>query len=197
MQVGWEDTAMERQRLIVGITGASGMPIAAGVLRHLKKTDYETHLVMTRSAEITIRQETDMTPEDFRNLADIAYDNDDIGAAIASGSFKTAGMLVVPCSMKTLAGINSGFSEDLLLRAADVTLKERRKLVLCARECPLSSVHLRNMYELSMMGAVILPPMLGYYSRPSSVEACTEQIIGKLLDVFDIDIEDYKRWNGI
>lgn len=188
---------MEPRRMIVGITGASGMPIAESILRHLQETDVETHLIMTRSAEIMIPQETDRTAEDFSGMADVIYENENIGAAVASGSFRTEGMMIVPCSMKTLAGINRGYSDSLLLRAADATLKERKKLVLCARECPLSPIHLRNMYELSMMGAIILPLMLSYYNRPKDMVECTEQVAGKLLDAFHIDVGKYKRWAGV
>ena len=123
-------------------------------------------------------------------------DNQDLGAALASGSFKTLGMAVVPCSMKTLAGIHSGYSDNLLLRAADVTLKERRRLVLVARECPLSPVHLRNMYELSQMGAVILPPVLSYYHKPETLEEMTGHVVGRIMDQLGMEYEGFRRWGG-
>ena len=129
-------------------------------------------------------------------LADVVYDNKDIGAAIASGTYRTAGMVVVPCSMKTVAGIHSGYTDNLLLRAADVTLKERRKLILVARECPFNTIHLRKLYELSQMGVEILPPMLTYYNHPQMVADCTRHIVGKILDRFDVEGEDFRRWNG-
>ena len=185
------------KRLVVGISGASGMPIAAEVLRLLRDTEYEVHLIMTDSARLTIPQETDLTPEDFCRLADVVYPIDAIGAAVSSGSFTTAGMLVVPCSMKTAAGIHSGYSDNLLLRAADVTLKEHITLVLCARECPLSPIHLRNLYELSLLGVRIIPPMLSYYTRPESVAECTAQIAGKLLEPFGVETEEFHRWQGV
>lgn len=185
-----------KRRIIVGISGASGIPIAAEVLRQLKKIpDIETHLMYTRGAEMTIPLETELTMEDVRGLADVVYENSNIGAGPASGTFRTMGMVVVPCSMKTLAGIVSGYSDNLLLRAADVTLKERRKLVLVTRECPLGTLHLRNMYEASQLGAVILPPVLSYYNHPDSLEDCTRHIAGKILDQFELESEGMKRWS--
>lgn len=185
-----------KRRIIVGISGASGIPIAAEVLRQLKKIpDIETHLMYTRGAEMTIPLETELTMEDIRGLADVVYENSNIGAGPASGTFRTIGMVVVPCSMKTLAGIVSGYSDNLLLRAADVTLKERRKLVLVTRECPLGTLHLRNMYEASQLGAVILPPVLSYYNHPDSLEDCTRHIAGKILDQFELESEGMKRWS--
>ncbi len=185
------------RRLVVGISGASGAPIAVEVLRALKAADIETHLVLTRGAALTIPQETDLSAEQVRVLASVCYENDAIGAAIASGSFRTMGMLIVPCSMKTAAGICSGYSDNLLLRAADVTLKERRPLVLCARESPLSPVHLRNLYELSRLGAAIVPPMASYYSRPQTAQDITRQIAGRLLDAFGIEYAPLYRWEGL
>ena len=185
------------RRIVVGISGGSGIPLAVELLRQLGAAeDVETHLVCTRGGEITAAQESDLSMEEIYNLADVVYDNKDIGAHIASGTFKTDGMVVVPCSMKTVAGICSGYTDNLLLRAADVTLKERRKLLLVARECPLNTIHLRNMYELSQMGVEILPPMLTYYNHPKTVEDCTRHIVGKILDRFGIEGEDFKRWNG-
>lgn len=185
-----------KRRILVGLSGASGIPIAAEVLRQLKKIpDIETHLMYTRGAEMTIPLETELTMEDVRGLADVVYENSNIGAGPASGTFRTMGMVVVPCSMKTLAGIVSGYSDNLLLRAADVTLKERRKLVLVTRECPLGTLHLRNMYEASQLGAVILPPVLSYYNHPDSLEDCTRHIAGKILDQFELESEGMKRWS--
>lgn len=185
------------KRLVVGISGASGAPLTLEVLRMLGKTNVKVHLVVTRGGEMTLRQECGMELSDLAPLCDTIHDNGNIGAAIASGSFRTMGMLIVPASMKTLAGIASGYSENLLLRAADVTLKERRRLVLCARECPLSTIHLRNMLELSRMGAIIAPPMLEYYSRPQSVEEVAHHNACKLLDLFDLSPEGYECWEGM
>ena len=145
---------MERKRILVGISGASGIPVAAEVLKGLREAGTEIHLMISRGGEMAVRQESAGSLEEIRNLADQVYDNGNIGAAPASGSFQNMGMIIVPCSMKTLAGIHCGYSDSLLLRAADVILKERRKLVLAVRECPFSTIHLRNMYELSYLIAL-------------------------------------------
>ena len=187
-----------KKRLVIGMSGASGAPLAVELLRQMKKQEaWETHLVMTEGAKMTLEEETDLTCKQIEELATYAYDNHNIGATIASGSFRADGTIVIPCSMKTVAGIASGYSENLLLRAADVTIKEGRKLVLVPRECPLSQIHLRNMYELSRMGVVMIPPMLSYYNRPETVEECTRHIVGKVLDQFDIEGEEYRRWQGM
>lgn len=187
-----------KKRLIVGISGATGIPIAIELLSQLKAMpDIETHLIYTRGAELTLGSECAVSKEEMQLLADFVYDNQNIGAKPASGSWDCAGMVIVPSSMKTLAGIYSGYSENLLLRAADVALKERRKLVLVTRECPLSTIHLRNMYELSQMGAIILPPMLSYYNNPQSVEDCTRHIVGKILQQFGLEGKNFIRWEGI
>lgn len=184
------------KRLIIGISGASGAPIAVALLKALSETEYETQLIISPGGEQTILAETDYSVEEVCGLADVVYTHTNIGAAIASGSYQTEGMLVVPCSMKTIAGIHSGYSENLLLRAADVTIKERRRLVLVARECPLSAIHLRNMYELSRMGVEILPPVLSYYNKPQSLEDATNHIVGKILDRFGIAFTPFQRWEG-
>lgn len=186
---------MAEKRLIVGVSGASGAPVAVALLKALKQTDIQSHVIVTHGGELTLQQECGL--DSLTGLADMLYENHDIGAGPASGSFKTMGMIVIPCSMKTAAGIHSGYSDNLLLRAADVTLKERRKLVLVARETPFSTIHLRNLYELSQMGAVILPPMLSYYQRPESLDEVTNHIVGKVLDQFEIDMPDYRRWEGM
>ena len=183
------------KRLIVGISGASGAPLAVELLKVLRTAGVESHVVLTRGGALTLKQECGM--DGLEGLADVLYDNRDISARPASGSFKTDGMLVVPCSMKTVAGICSGYSDNLLLRAADVTLKEGRKLVLAPRETPFSPIHLRNLYELSRMGAAIVPPMLTYYQRPGSVEEMTRHMVGKLLDRFGIDTPGFQRWEGM
>lgn len=186
---------MEPRKIIVGISGASGAPIAVSLLRELKKRqEIQTHLIYTRGAQLTLTQETAYTLEEVEDLADVVYENHDLGAAVASGSFRTDGMIIVPCSMKTLAGIVSGYSDNLLLRAADVVIKERRRLVLVARECPLSAIHLRNMLELTQMGASILPPVLSYYNQPEKIEDATNHIVGKILDTFGMDYALFQRW---
>lgn len=187
-----------KRRLVVGVSGASGAPLAVMLLEELKKIqEIESHLVISHGGELTIHQETDRTLEEVKALADVVYDNHDIGASIASGSFRTMGMVVVPCSMKTAAGIVSGYSDNLLLRAADVVLKERRKLILVPRECPFGTIHLRNLYDLSQMGAVVIPPMLSYYNHPESIKDCTRHIVGKVMDQLDLDMEGFRRWNGM
>lgn len=184
-----------KKRMIVGISGASGIPIAVEVLRQLKNLpDVETCLIYTQSAQRTISLETELTLSQICEMVDVVYDNRNIGAGPASGTFRAFGMVIVPCSMKTVAGIVSGYSDNLLLRAADVTLKECRKLVLVARECPLGTVHLRNLYEASRLGAVILPPVLSFYNHPDSLEDCSRHIVGKIFDQFDIEPEWMKRW---
>lgn len=186
------------KRLIVGMSGASGAPLTVELLRQLreKHPEIETHLVITRGGALTLTQEADVTLDGLRALASVSHENDAIGASIASGSFKTMGMIVAPCSMKTVAGIVSGYSDNLLLRAADVCLKERRKLVLAAREAPLSTIHLRNLYEASRLGAVILPPMLTYYNGPRSLEDCTRHTVDRILSQFDLD-EGSFQWEGM
>lgn len=187
-----------KERLIIGISGASGMPLAIELLKQLKNQEnIETHLIYSSAAEITLKEESDVTIEELCSLADIVYDNQNIGAAPASGSFRAKGMIIVPCSMKTVAGIASGYSDSLLLRAADVMIKERRKLVLAVRECPFSPIHLRNMYDLSMMGVVILPMMLSFYNQPKELGDCVTHLAGKILDQFEIEGCNFKRWEGL
>lgn len=189
---------MEVKRLVIGISGASGAILGIELLRTVRKIpELESHIVISRGAGLTIRQETEYTVENVAALADKVYDISNIGAAIASGTFKTIGMIVVPCSMKTLAGINSGFTDNLLLRAADVTLKERRRLVLVARETPLNTIHLRNLMSLSEMGVVIMPPMLTYYNKPLTIGNMNTHMVGKMLDVFGFEVQDFRRWGGI
>lgn len=183
------------QRIVIGLSGASGMPIAIRLLEALRENkDIETHLVMTKGAAETIRQETKYTADEVKDLADVVYRLEDIGAAVASGTFKTVGMIVVPCSMKTVAGIASGYSDNLLLRAADVVLKERRKLVLVARETPLNMIHLKNLYTLSQAGAIILPPMQTYYNLPETIDDMIDHTVGKILDCFDVEYDKLRRW---
>lgn len=186
------------KRLVIGMSGASGAPLTVELLHQLhdRHPEVETHLIVTRGAELTLSQETGISMAQLKSLAKFCHSNGNIGAAPASGSFRTMGMIVVPCSMKTVAGIVSGYSDNLLLRAADVALKERRKLVLVAREAPLSTVHLRNLYEVSCLGAVVLPPMLTYYNHPISLEDCTRHTVNRILSQFDLD-EDSYQWEGM
>lgn len=184
-----------KKRLVVGMSGASGAILGIEVLKVLRENpEWETHLVISKGAEETISKETNYKLVEVKNMADQAYSIKDIGASIASGTFKTEGMVVIPCSMKTVAGIASGYSDNLLLRAADVTLKERRNLVLVTRECPLSTIHLRNMLALSELGTIILPPVVTYYNNPVSLDDINRHIVGKILDRFGIEVGNFKRW---
>ena len=184
-------------RLIVGMTGATGAPLGVALLQALREMpEVETHLVMSKWAKTTIELETPFTAHDVAALADVVHSPADQAATISSGSFRTDGMIVIPCSMKTLAGICHGYAENLLLRAADVTLKERRKLVLVARETPLGLVHLRNMTALAEMGVTILPPMLTYYQHPQSIEDMTTHIVGKIMREFRLEAPGFRRWEG-
>ena len=171
------------KKIVVGISGASGMRLAIQLLKELKANpNVETHLVLTKGAEITILQETKISIEDVYSLADVVYDNHNIGASIASGTFQVDGMIVIPCSMKTVAGIAHGYSDNLLLRACDVMIKEQRKLILVTRESPLSSIHLDNLAYLSKIHTVmIMPPMLTYYNLPESIEDIERHLIVKFL----------------
>lgn len=184
------------KRIIVGISGASGAPLALDVVRALHAAGMEVHLVATRGGEMTLAHECGLHARDLAPYCAAVYDSADIGAAIASGSFRTRGMIVVPASMKTVAGIACGYSDNLLLRAADVTLKERRRLVVVPRECPLSSIHLKNLLELSQAGAVVLPTVISCYSKPGSVQEMLHHLTGKILDLFDLEAEDFRRWTG-
>ena len=184
------------KRLIVGVSGASGAPLALETLRALKAAGVESHLVVTRGGEMTLRQECGMTAAELADLCAKIYALEDIAAAPASGSFKTMGMIVVPASMKTVAGIASGYSDNLLLRAADVTLKERRRLVLVVRETPLSPIHLENMLKLSQMGVTILPASPGFYNHPRELSDIVRFMAGKILDQLGLSHDVYQRWKG-
>jgi 4-hydroxy-3-polyprenylbenzoate decarboxylase len=183
-----------QQRLIVGISGASGVIYGIRMLELLRDTAVETHLVISKSAEITIAYETDWKAADVKALADVVYPAADIGAAISSGSFKTMGMVVAPCSIRSMGEISSGVTSSLLSRAADVVLKERRRLVLMLRETPLHAGHIRSMQAVTEMGAIVAPPVPAFYARPKSIEEMVEQTIGRTLDLFDIDAGLTKRW---
>jgi len=184
-----------KKKIIVGISGASGAILGIQLLEIMKEhPEWETHLVMSKGAEFTIAHETVYTFKQVKSLADKVYNIENIGDSIASGSFQTEGMIIIPCSMKTVAGIACGYSDNLLLRAADVTLKERRKLVIVARESPMSTIHLRNMLTLAEAGAYIMPPVATYYHKPLSLEEMNLNIIGKILDKFGIEVTGYQRW---
>ena len=183
-----------QQRLIVGISGASGVIYGIRMLELLRDTAVETHLVISKSAEITIAYETDWKAANVKALADVVYPAADIGAAISSGSFKTMGMVVAPCSIRSMGEISSGVTSSLLSRAADVVLKERRRLVLMLRETPLHAGHIRSMQAVTEMGAIVAPPVPAFYARPKSIEEMVDQTIGRTLDLFDIDAGLTKRW---
>jgi flavin prenyltransferase len=185
------------KRVIVGMTGATGAVIGVELLRQLQQSsDVQTHLVLSRWARATIHLETGLSAREVAGLADVVYSWDDQAAAISSGSFLVHGMIVVPCSMKTLAGIRTGYADGLIARAADVTLKERRRLVLVPRESPLSEVHLDNMLALARMGASIVPPMPAFYNHPVSIGDLVDHIVTRILDQFGIESAGAKRWNG-
>ncbi|MEV5200071.1 non-oxidative hydroxyarylic acid decarboxylases subunit B [Streptomyces sp. NPDC053720] len=184
-------------KLVVAMTGATGAPIGVRLLEALKELDVETHLVVSRWARTTLAQETTYSPREVAALASVCHSPDDQGAAISSGSFRTDGMVVVPCSMKTLASIRTGQGEGLIGRAADVVLKERRRLVLVARETPLSAVHLENMLDLTRMGAVIMPPVPAFYNRPRGIDDIVEHVVARVLDQFDLELPTARRWQGL
>lgn len=183
-------------RIVVGISGASGVILGVRLLETLRRLDVETHLVMSRWAKATLALESDIDPQNVEQLATVCYQEGDQAAAISSGSFKTDGMVIAPCSMKTLAGIRHGFAADLIGRAADVVLKERRKLLLVARESPLSEIHLENMLGLSRMGVVIVPPTLSFYQRPTTIDDMIDHVIARTLDHFDLEMPHAVRWQG-
>jgi 4-hydroxy-3-polyprenylbenzoate decarboxylase len=188
--------AKATSRLIVGVSGASGTIYGVRLLELLRKAEVETHLVMSRSAEMTLAYETDFKPKDVRALASVHYAVTDIGAAISSGSFPTMGMIIAPCSIRTMSEIASGVTASLLSRAADVVLKEKRRLVLAVRETPLHVGHLRSMMVLAEIGAVIAPIVPAFYNRPRTVDDIVNHTCGRLLDLFGIDIGVVKRWKG-
>jgi 4-hydroxy-3-polyprenylbenzoate decarboxylase len=183
------------RRLIVAMTGASGSIFGVRLLQQLRGTGIETHLVMSRWAARTLVHETPYTPEQVQKLADVVHPLTDQGASISSGSFLTMGMVVAPCSARTLAAIAHGIGDNLIHRAADVVLKERRKLVLAVRESPLSEIHLENMLKLSRMGVVISPPLPAFYTRPASIDEMVDHSVSRILDQFGIHL-DVNRWSG-
>jgi 4-hydroxy-3-polyprenylbenzoate decarboxylase len=184
-------------KLIVGITGATGTVFGVRLLQMLQSTDIETHLVMSQWAARTLLHETPYTVEEVQQMATCSYHSGDQGAAISSGSFLTKGMVVAPCSMRTLAAIAHGQGDNLIHRAADVILKERRKLVLVVREAPLNDIHIENMLKLSRMGVIIVPPMPAFYNHPQTIDDIINHIVMRILDQFEIHVEATNRWDGV
>lgn len=186
-----------KKRIVVAMTGATGACLTISLLRKLRDMDIETHLIISKWAAETLKYETDMPIKELRELAFKSYNINDASAPPSSGSFQTDGMIVVPCSMKTLSAIRSGFGEELIARSADVIIKEQRKLVLCVRETPLSPIHLENMLALARIGVVIFPPVPAFYTKPESIEDIVEQSVGRMLDSLGLDSESFPRWNGM
>jgi 4-hydroxy-3-polyprenylbenzoate decarboxylase len=184
------------RRLVVGISGASGVVMGVRLLELLRGAGVETHLVMSHGAQVTLGYETSIKVREVQALAHVSYKAEDIAAAISSGSFRTDGMIVAPCSMRTLAEIASGVTTTLLTRAADVVLKERRRLVLMVRETPLHLGHLRNMTAVTEMGAIVYPPVPAFYAKPASIEEMIDHSLGRALDLFDIDVSTVRRWGS-
>ena len=189
-------TSKTPRRLVVGISGASGTIYGVRLLELLKATDIETHLVMSKSAEMTLVYETDYKPKDVRALASVNHPMADIGASISSGSFPTMGMIVLPCSIKTMSEIATGVTSSLLSRAADVALKERRRLVLAVRETPLHGGHLRTLTTLADIGAIVAPIVPAFYNKPKTVDDIINHTVGRLLDFFGVETKVVKRWEG-
>jgi len=183
-----------RRRLIVGISGASGIDLGVRLLELLKPTDVETHLILSKAADLTRSLESRYDAEAIRSLADVVHAPGDVAASISSGSFRTMGMIIAPCSVKTLAEIAHGISSGLMSRAADVVLKERRRLVLMVRETPLNLIHLRNMVSVTEAGAIVMPPVPAWYVGPTSMDDYLTQTAARALDLFDIETPDLKRW---
>jgi 4-hydroxy-3-polyprenylbenzoate decarboxylase len=183
-----------KKRIVVGIAGASGVIYGVRMLSLLKETDYETHLILSEAAKLNIEIETDTHPDEVAAMADYVYDHKNVAASLASGSFITGGMAVIPCTIKTLSGIANSYTENLLVRAADVTLKEKRKLVLVVRETPLHKGHLRLMMQAADMGAHILPPVPSFYHQPKTIQDIIDQTIGKVFDYLEIEHDLFQRW---
>ena len=182
------------KRIVIGISGASGVTYGVRMLDVLRKTDFETHLIISNAGRLNIEIETSYTPAEVEAMADFVYDQNDMAASLASGSFLTEGMVVVPCTIKSLSGIANSYNENLLVRTADVTLKEKRKLVLVVRETPLHVGHLRLMTLAAEMGAHILPPVPSFYHQPETIEDIIDQTIGKVFDYMGIEHNLFKRW---
>jgi len=183
-------------KIIVAITGATGVIYGVRILQRLREAGAETHLVISRWGARTLLHETPFSREQVESLATVTYAPADMGAAISSGSFRTDGMVIAPCSAKTLAAVAHGFGENLVHRAADVVLKERRRLVLVVREAPLSDIHLENMLKLSRMGAVVLPPMPAFYNHPRTVDDVVDHTVSRVLDQFGLETSGAERWTG-
>jgi len=181
----------------VAVTGASGVVYGKRLLEVLREKKVETHLIVSRAAERVIEHELEMSRKDFEKLATHVYDVDDLTTPLMSGSFKTDGMVIIPCSMKTLAGIAHGFADNLILRAADVMLKEKRRLVVVPRETPLSVVHLRNMLEAARLGVFVVPAMPAFYHEPENVNDLVDFVVGRVLDCLGVEHNLFKRWSGI
>lgn len=189
-------TEQRGRRLIVGISGASGVMYGVRLLQLLRGTAITTHLVMSRTAKMTLASETDLKVSDVEALANVVHSNQDLGAACSSGSFRTLGMVIAPCSVRTLAEIATGVTANLLSRAADVALKERRRVVLLLRETPLHIGHIRSMAAATEAGAIIFPPVPAFYTRPASLDDMIDHTLGRVLDLFDIDLGLVRRWTG-
>lgn len=182
------------RRIVVGISGASGVIYGVRTLKLLRELGIATHLIMTKSAQVTLAHELDMKVADVKALASVVHDPTDIGASISSGSFKTLGMVVTPCSIKSLSEISSGITGSLLSRAADVTLKERRPLIVMVRETPLHLGHLRSMTQICEMGGIVMPPVPAFYARPQSIEDMVDHTVGRMLDLLGLDTGTVRRW---
>jgi 4-hydroxy-3-polyprenylbenzoate decarboxylase len=188
----------EKQRLIVGLSGSSGLPYGIRLLEVLRKLgSHEIHLILTEAAKLNISVETDWRVKDVEALADVVHNVMNISASIASGSFRTEGMIVAPCSIRTLSAITNSFADNLLVRAADVALKERRRLVVMPREAPLHVGHCKLLYEASQLGVIVFPPMPTFYGRPRTIDDLLDATVGRVLDLFGIDAGLVKRWTGV
>jgi flavin prenyltransferase len=186
-----------KKRLVVGISGASGIIYGVKILEALRLLQIETHLVVSRAGDQTRAIETQLKAQDLRALADFSYPVNDIGAAISSGSYRTMGMIIAPCSVRTLAEIATGVTSSLLTRAADVALKERRRVVLMVRETPLNIVHLENLLKVTQMGAIVAPPVPSFYNHPTTIDEMVNYTIARALDLFDLEIPSLKRWDNV
>ncbi len=184
----------QKKRMIVGISGATGIIYGIRILEVLRRHNIETHLVVSKAAEMTLHYETDLSIKELRQLADINYGIQDVGAAISSGSFHTMGMVIAPCSIKTMSAIANGITDNLLTRAAEVVMKDRRRLVLLLRETPLTAGHLRNMLTLTESGGIVAPPVPAFYTRPKTLDDIVDHTVGRALDLFGIDTGEFPRW---
>jgi 4-hydroxy-3-polyprenylbenzoate decarboxylase len=196
MTMKLDPRAAQKPRLIVGISGASGAIYGVRLLELLQDTGIETHLVMSRAAQVTLAYETDMKVSDVEKMATVVHSNQDIAASCSSGSFRTLGMVIAPCSIKTMSEIATGVTPSLLSRAADVQLKERRRVVLLLRETPLHSGHIKNMAAVTEAGAIVYPPVPAFYARPKSLADMVDHTLGRVLDLFDFDMGLVRRWTG-